>query len=283
MKKTGLEYMGILIGALLISIGLYFFWMPANLAGGGVSGLAIVLKALLPLIPIGVIILCLDVIMFGIGFVTLGKSFGLRSIACSISVSSFMTILEYFFPSRGPISQDVLTMLLIGSLCIAAGQAIVFSLEASSGGTDIIAKVIVKYSQLNIGTALMIADMAVVVCAIGLFGLEKGLYAALGVIITSKLIDYLISGFNVQKYVTVIPSSEEAAVQINEYILQTLERGATIYKAEGAYSKAQKSVITTVIERKEFIELKRYIVATDPLAFVTVQDLHEVVGEGFKK
>ena len=282
MKQLVKEYIGIIIGALLIAIGLYFFWAPSNLAAGGVSGLAIVLKALFPIVPIGILIFILDCLMFMIGFIMLGKSFGLRSLMCSLSVSVLMTGLEFIWPNWQPISDDLLILLIFGALFIAIGQALVFNLEASSGGTDIIAKMITQYTHLNIGTSLMIADMIVVLLATGIFGLEKGLYAALGVLITTNLIDYLISGFNVQRYVMIIPSSSDKVQPINTYILETLERGATIYTAEGAYSKNSKQVITTVIDRKEFIDLKKKLIKIDPLAFMTVQNLHEVVGEGFK-
>lgn len=283
MKKLVAEHIGILIGALFISIGLYFFWLPSQLAAGGVSGLSIAVKAILPFIPIGIIILLLNVIMFGIGFVVLGTSFGIRSIVCSFEISAFMVVFEWVLPHLEPLSKDTLVVLLFGALFIAAGQALVFNLEASSGGTDIIAKIISKFSSLNIGTSLVIADMTVVIIAIGTFGLEKGLYAAMGVIVTSTLIDYIISGINIQKYVTVIPSSLETTQRINDYILNTLDRGATLYHAQGAYSKEQKTVITTVIDRRAFIELKRHISQIDAYAFVTVQNLHEVVGEGFGK
>lgn len=282
MKQLVKEYIGIIIGALLIAIGLYFFWAPSNLAAGGVSGLAIVLKALFPIVPIGILIFILDCLMFMIGFIMLGKSFGLRSLMCSLSVSILMIGLEFIWPNWQPISDDLLILLIFGALFIAIGQALVFNLEASSGGTDIIAKMITQYTHLNIGTSLMIADMIVVLLATGIFGLEKGLYAALGVLITTNLIDYLISGFNVQRYVMIIPSSSDKVQPINTYILETLERGATIYTAEGAYSKNPKQVITTVIDRKEFIDLKKKLIKIDPLAFMTVQNLHEVVGEGFK-
>ncbi|WP_069998275.1 YitT family protein [Cellulosilyticum sp. I15G10I2] len=283
MRKILAEYSGMLLGALFITVGLYFFWLPSQLAAGGISGLSIVIKAILPFVPIGVIILVLDIFMFAIGFVALGKSFGLKSIICSLEIAFLMVILEFLFPDFKPLSKDVLVVLLFGALFIAIGQAIVFNLEASSGGTDIIAKIIARYSGLNIGTALVIADMTIVLLAIGIFGFEKGLYAVLGVIVTSTLIDYIISGINVQKFVTIIPSSCETTAHINTYILHTLDRGATIYHAEGAYSKEKKTVITTVMDRREFIELKRHIAGIDALAFVTVQNLHEVVGEGFKR
>lgn len=282
MKRVIKDYIGIIIGALLIALGLYFFWAPSNLAAGGVSGLAIVLKAIFPKVPIGILIFLLDCLMFAIGFICLGKSFGVRSLMCSLSVSLIMTGLEFIWPSRQPMSHDLLILLIFGALFIAIGQALVFNLGASSGGTDIIAKIMTKYTSLNIGTALMIADMVVVLLATGIFGIEKGLYAALGVLITTNLIDYFISGFNVQRYVMIIPSSSEKIEVINTYILQVLERGATIYTAEGAYSKHPKQVITTVIDRKQFIDLKKQVIQIDPLAFMTVQNLHEVIGEGFK-
>lgn len=283
MKEQVKIYGGIFIGALLIAVGLYFFWAPSDLAAGGVSGLSIVFKSLLPAIPIGVIMFGLDMIMFIIGFILLGKSFGARSLICSISVSSIMTMMEYIWPNWQPISEDQLILLLFGALFIAIGQAIVFNLDASSGGTDIIAKVITKYSGLNIGTALLIADMTVVLFAIGIFGLEKGLYAALGVIIVANLIDYIIEGINVQKYVIIIPSTGEKAKQINQYILNQIDRGTTLYKAEGGYSGEEKIVITTVMNRKEFVDLKKEILKIDKKAFMTVQNMHEVIGEGFAK
>ncbi|WP_054742584.1 YitT family protein [Cellulosilyticum ruminicola] len=283
MKRTALSYLGIIIGALFISIGLYFFWMPFDLAAGGISGLSIVIKAIIPAIPIGIIIFCLDILMFFIGFLVLGKNFGIRSVVCSLTVSFFMIVLEFLWPNVGIVSEDTLIILLFGALFIAIGQAIVFNLEASSGGTDIVAKIINKYTHLNIGVSLMIADLVVVLFATTIFGVEKGLYAALGVLVTSSLIDYIIAGFTVQKYVMIVPSSSEKSEVIKSYILNNLDRGATVYQAEGGYSKHHKMVLTTVMDRKQFIDLKKYVGGVDSRAFMTVQNLHEVVGEGFEK
>ncbi len=283
MKEQVRIYGSILIGALLIAVGLYFFWAPSDLAAGGVSGLSIVVKALIPAIPIGIIMFALDMIMFMIGFIVLGKSFGAKSLICSITVSAIMTAMEWIWPNWQAISEDQLILLLFGALFIALGQAVVFNVEASSGGTDIIAKVITKYIPLNIGTALLIADMVVVLLATSVFGLEKGLYAALGVIIVTNLIDYIIAGLNVQRYVIIVPSNEEGAKKINQYVLKELDRGTTLYKAEGGYSGHEKTIITTVMERKEFLELKKEMTQSDPLAFMMVQNIHEVIGQGFKQ
>lgn len=277
------SYVKILGGSLCVALGLYFFWAPSQLAAGGVSGLAIVIKQLLPMIPLGVIILGLDILMFTIGFIVLGKSFGIKSIISSLSISGYMMILEGFIPQMNPLSQDQLIILIFGALLIAAGQSIIFSQGGSSGGTDIIAKIINKFSHINIGASLMIADMIVVLLAISVFGIEKGLYAALGVIITSSMIDYFISGFNVAKYVMIIPSQEKYIEVINQFILGDLGRGATVYEAKGAYSGNRKQVITTVVGQREFVQIRKFVLEQDADAFVTVQNLHEVCGEGFRK
>lgn len=283
MKKNVTDYLKIFLGSLLIAAGIYYFWAPAQLAAGGISGLAIVIRYILKDVPISLIILCLDAIMFIIGFLVLGKNFGIRSISSSLSIVIATRIYEMITPNMSVLSEDNLILLIFGVVCISLGQAIVFNQGASSGGTDIIAKIISKYTHLNIGVSLLIADMVVVILAISTFGIEKGLYAALGVLGTGMLIDYFISGFNVQKYLMIIPSNEEICDRINEYILKDLKRGATIYRAEGAYSKAPKSVITTVVNRSEFIQIKQYVNSIDASAFVTVQNLHEVLGKGFKQ
>lgn len=282
MKKNVSDYLKIFLGSLLIAAGIYYFWAPAQLAAGGISGLAIVVQYILKDIPISLIILCLDAMMFVIGFLVLGKNFGIRSISSSLSIVIATRLYEIITPNISPLSEDNLIILIFGVICISLGQAIVFNQEASSGGTDIIAKIISKYTHLNIGVSLLIADMVVVILATSTFGIEKGLYAALGVLMTGMLIDYFISGFNVQKYLMIIPSNDESCDLINHYILQDLERGATIYKAEGAYSKSPKRVLTTVVSRSEFIQIKQYVNSVDANAFVTVQNLHEVLGEGFK-
>ena len=280
-KQKIKQYGSMVGGACLIAIGLYFFWAPSHLAAGGISGLSIVIKAILPNIPIGIIMFALDGIMFIIGFLILGKSFGARSLICSGMVSGIMTILEWIWPHWESISQDVLIVLIFGALFISFGQAFIFNAEASSGGTDILAKVLSQYTHLNIGISLLVTDMLVVILAIRIFGLEKGLYAALGVIIVTYLIDYIIEGLNVRKYVVLIPSSMQKAEEIKSFILVQLERGVTIYKAEGGYSGEEKCVMTTVMNRKEFLELKKQVMQMDDLAFMTVQNMHEVVGEGF--
>ncbi|MEG0388595.1 MAG: YitT family protein [Niameybacter sp.] len=282
MKHQIMTYVKIVLGSIAVAIGIYFFWAPAQFAAGGISGLAIVLQSVVPQIPISVLVFGLDILMFLVGFIALGAGFGIKSMTSSLSIALTMRIFEHLIPKVNMLSRDHLVILIFGALFIAFGQAVIFNQEASSGGTDIIAKIISKYTHLNIATSLLIADMVVVLLAISQFGVEKGLYAALGVLITTTLIDYFISGFSVEKYMVIIPSEESLVQPITVYILEELGRGATKYNAEGAYSNKRKSVITTVVDRGEFIRLKEYVSQIDKNAFVTVQNLHEVMGEGFK-
>ncbi|MGL4797877.1 MAG: YitT family protein [Cellulosilyticaceae bacterium] len=282
MEHKWKEYVKIVLGSLAVAVGIYYFWAPAQLAAGGISGLAIVVQSFMTKVPISMIVLGLDVIMFIIGFVMLGAHFGVKSIISSLSIAGCMRVFEWVTPEVAPLSSDLLVVLIFGALFISFGQALIFRQEASSGGTDIVAKIISKFTHLPIAWSLLIADLVVVILATGTFGIEKGLYAALGVILTTMMIDFFISGLSVEKYVVIIPSSQEKTKLFNDYILYTLERGATIYDACGAFSKEKKQVIATVVDRRQFILIKQYVQQIDPSAFVTVQNLHEVVGEGFK-
>lgn len=280
MKNIVKEYIIITIGGLLIASGLYFFLAPTQLAAGGISGLSIVFKEIFPYLSLGSIMLVLEVVMFTLGFIVIGKKFGIKTIYCSFSISIFMIILERILPIATSFSKDTIVMLIFGILFTSGGQALIFNQSASSGGTDIIAMIITKFININIGFALQIADFFVICAAIGVFGIEKGLYALLGVLLNGLLVDYFIAGFNVAKLVVIVSAKTE---EINQYIINQLDRSATVYAATGAYTKQEKQVVTTVVDRRQFIQLKNYITSIDPAAFVTVQQLHEVMGEGFTK
>lgn len=278
IQKNIKAYLVVTIGSLLISAGLYFFLAPAKLAVGGISGLSIVIKELLPAIPIGIIMLTLNVFMFIIGFLIIGKSFGVKTVYSSLTISLSMVLYEKIVVVTGAISQDTLIILIFGMLLTSIGQAMIFNQGASSGGTDIVAKIITKFFPMNIGKALQIADFFIICAAVSVFGIERGLYALLGIMLNGYLVDYIVAGFNVAKYVTVISSKTK---EVTDYIINDLNRSATVYAAKGAYSNQDREVITTVVNRRQFIQLKNHMSAIDPHAFVTVQQLHEVMGEGF--
>lgn len=279
MRETIKEYILITIGAILVAISVHFFLSPANLAAGGVSGIAIILYKFFPKIPIGLMMLVMNAILFVVGFIFIGNNFGAKTIYASLSLSGITWILEKLFPMKGPVVDDLFIVMIFGVLISGAGMALVFNQNASTGGTDIIAKILNKYMHLEIGKALLVSDFFITLGAAAVFGLLTGMYALLAVIVNGFAIDAVIQGFSTCMQVTIISEKGE---KIKSYIIDELSRGVTLYKATGAYTGDSKEVIVTVVSRREFIRLKGYVSMLDKTAFVTVANTHEVLGEGFK-
>ncbi len=272
------SYLLISLGALLVATGICLFFIPANLATGGITGLALVTHKLVPAISIGNALLILNVVLFGIGFLTIGKAFGAKTIYAAALLTGLVYVFDAFVTLDGPIVDDLLVNLIAGILVSGLGLGIVFNQNASTGGTDIIAKVLNKYLNIDIGRSLLMADFIVVTLAAFSFGIELAVYALLGIIMNGFIIDAAIEGFNLKVNVSII-SSESVAIQ--KYIVESLERGATIYTAKGAYTMSDKEIITSVMGKKEFVRLKTHVRALDPKAFVMVSNVREVLGEGF--
>lgn len=278
MKKNFKSFFVIFIGALLVAVGTYFFLAPNHIAAGGISGAAIIINSIFPSLPIGALMMAMEVILFITGILIIGPVFGGKTIFCSFSVSGIILLLEKLFPNVRPLSGDMLVQLIFGVLICGVGMAIVFDQNASTGGTDIIAKIINKYFKISIGKCVLIADIVITVAASIVFGIDKGMYAILGVILNSTLIDTVIKNLNTYKQVAIISNAGE---EIKDYIVDTLDRSATIYYAKGAYNNNEREVITTVVNRKQFLKLKDYIKDIDERAFITVNEVNEVLGEGF--
>lgn len=272
------SYLLISLGAFFVAAGVCLFFIPANLATGGITGLALVIHNIFPIITIGNALLVLNILLFIVGFLTIGKSFGFKTIYASALLTGLIYIFELFAPLNGPLVDDMLVNLIAGILISGFGLGIVFNQNASTGGTDIIAKILNKYLNFDIGRSLLIADLAVVTLAAFSFGIELAVYALLGIIMNGFIIDAAIEGFNLKVSVSIISTKSP---QIQHYIVDTLERGATIYIAKGAYTMNDKEIITSIMDRKEFVRLKMYVKELDPHAFVMVSNVREVLGEGF--
>ncbi len=278
MKKNFKSFFLILLGAFLVAFGTYFFLAPNKIAAGGISGAAIIINSIFPNIPLGILMMGMEVILFTTGIIVIGPVFGGKTIFCSFSVSGLILLLEKFYPKVHPLSNDILVQLIFGVLISGLGMAIVFNQNASTGGTDIIAKIINKYSKISIGKSVLAADIIITIAAALVFGVDKGMYAILGVLINSTIIDNVIRSLNTYKQLAIISTAGE---EIKNYIVENLDRSATIYYAKGAYRNNEREVITTVLDRKQFLKLKDYIKDVDEKAFITVSEVHEVVGEGF--
>jgi uncharacterized membrane-anchored protein YitT (DUF2179 family) len=278
MMKQVQSLLNISLGAFLIALNIHFFLSPNKVGTGGTSGAGIVLAQFMDL-PVGVIMFTLDMLLFILGLILIGPSFGLKSVFASTTLSGMVWGLEVFHPLQNPIGHDVLIQIVIGTLIGAIGVAMIFNQGASAGGTGVLAKIIHKFTGLELGRAVLASDILIVLASAWFFGLQVGLYAFFGLLLKGIMIDRTLQFFNESKEVVIISEHSE---DIKEFIVGDLERGATVHSAKGAFSDDQKEVITTIVGRKDFSKLKAHIQSTDQKAFITVHSMNEIWGNNFK-
>lgn len=277
MKRESIkEFALITIGIFLVAISVVYFFEPNNIAAGGITGLAIVINHYIPFISIGPLVLMMDAILFIVALIVLGAKFGAKTIYSSFLLSTSMWIMQTFIPIN--ITNDLILATIFGTLISAVGMAIVFNANASTGGTDIIAKILNKFFHIEIGKSLLIVDFLVTLLGAVTFGINIGLYGILAVIINGVVIDNIIAGFKTKSEITIISEKNK---EISKFILDDLERGCTFIKGIGGFTGKDTSILYTVLDRNEFIKLKNKIKEIDKNAFITVGEVHEVMGEGF--
>lgn len=272
------EYIMITIAVILMDIGIYVFKFPNNFSFGGVSGLAVVATHFVPLTA-SQINLTVNMILLIFGFMFLGRNFGVKTAYVTILSSVLLNIMEVIFPMSAPLTNETMLELIYAIALPAIATAILFYENASGGGTDIIAMVLRKYSTMNISSALLAVDAIIVVVAYFVFDTRTGLFSVCGLMAKTLLIDKAIERMKLSKYFTIICSKPEP---ICDYIMKDLNRSATVYKAEGAYTHKDRVVILTVMDPKQAILLERYIQSVDPEAFLMVTKSSEIVGKGFR-
>ena len=277
MKRESIkEFALITIGIFLVAISVVYFFEPNNIAAGGITGLAIVINHYIPFISIGPLVLMMDAILFIVALIVLGAKFGAKTIYSSFLLSTSMWIMQTFIPIN--ITNDLILATIFGTLISAVGMAIVFNANASTGGTDIIAKILNKFFHIEIGKSLLIVDFLVTLLGAVTFGINIGLYGLLAVIINGVVIDNIIAGFKTKSEITIISEKNK---EISKFILDDLERGCTFIKGIGGFTGKDTSILYTVLDRNDFIKLKNKIKEIDKNAFITVGEVHEVMGEGF--
>lgn len=277
MKKKNIkEFALITIGILLVAISVVYFFESNNIAAGGITGLAIVINHYIPFISIGPLVLMMDAVLFVIALIVLGAKFGAKTIYSSVLLSVSMWLMQTFIPIN--ITNDLMLATIFGTLISAGGMAIVFNANASTGGTDIIAKILNKFFHIEIGKSLLMVDFLVTLLGAITFGINMGLYGLLSVIINGVVIDNIIAGFKTKSEITIISDKNK---DISKFILNDLERGCTFIKGVGGFTGKDTALLYTVLDRSEFIKLKNKIREIDKNAFITVGEVHEVMGEGF--
>ncbi|GAA0733882.1 YitT family protein [Clostridium oceanicum] len=278
MKKIK-EYGLITLGVFLVAISVTFFLKPNNIAAGGTTGIAIIINSFFPALSVGLLMLIMEIFLYIIAFIVIGNKFGAKTIYAGLMLAGIVGVLEKINPNNHAVTNDLFLAAIFGIFISAIGMAIVFNQNASTGGTDILAKILNKFFHLDIGKALLIVDFIVTLFAAASFGIEIGMYALFCVIINGFMIDYVIEGLNMSKQILIISKNYK---DISKYIINDLNRGCTVFTGTGVYTNSSGYVLYTVLNRKEFIKLKNYIKEVDRRAFITVSDAHEVLGEGFK-
>ena len=276
------RYLLLTAGILITSIGTYFFKFPNNFSTGGVSGLSLILGRVIPseVFTPSIFMLIINTLLLGVGFIFLGKSFAFSTVYCSMLLSFVTAGMERIWPLAAPLTTQPFLELCFAVLLPAFGSAILFHLGASSGGTDIIAMILRKYTSMNIGTALMVADSLITLAALVCFGVESGLYSILGLLMKSTLVDYVGDSFRTKKCFQIIT---DYPGPIKDFIVTNLHRGATLEDVHGAYSNAPKTMIVTVLDRSQAMILRKYVHQIDPHAFMIITASTEIVGKGFLK
>lgn len=298
-KRSVLRWVILLCGIFIMSCSIYFFQTPNDFTLGGIAGIAVIINSFLPeeaarIFTQGVIMIIINVFLLILGMIILGKQCTVRTIICSIVYTGIVWLFEYIDvighiniavgrvneagEALRTLTDEPLLELVYAILLFGVGGALVFNCGASSGGTDIIALIIKKFTKLNVGMCLMIIDMIVVLISFYTFEIDKGLFSVLGLFVKSFLLDGVIESMGKTKYLTIITENPE---KISEYILKVINHGYTMYDAEGGYTHTKKKVLVTVCKRSEALKIKMKIHNEDPSSFVIITDANEILGKGF--
>ncbi len=279
IQDTIKDYVMLTAGTLLIALGVYFFKFPNNFSTGGVSGISIILARYVPSISPGAFVFIINQALLVVGFAVFGRSFGVRTAYSSLVLSGATWGLEYICPMANPLTTQPLLELVFAVTLPAIGSAILFNMQASSGGTDIVAMILRKFTNLNIGNALLFVDFSITVAACVAFGFETGLFSVLGLMIKSMVVDMVLENIKVHKAFQIITSKPE---EIIAFITGELGRGATEIHGEGAFTHENKTVILTVVNRYQAIRLRQYAREVDPHSFTLITNTTEIIGKGFR-
>lgn len=266
-------------GILLMAVGIYFFKATNGFATGGVSGISVILAKIFPAVTQATFMLIINVLLLIVGVIVLGRSCGLSTIYCSIILSIENWLFEYFIPLSKPLTDQPLLELVYAVLLTGIGSAIIFKCGSSTGGTDIIALILKKFTSLNVAQALLVSDFIIAASTFFVYDVKIALFSLLGLFAKVFVVDDVLDSINMFKSFTIITTKPE---EIDKFILSDLHHGATTYKAEGAYTKEGRTVIMTVCRRSEAIRLRKKVKEIDPHSFIIITKTSEIMGKGFR-
>lgn len=278
-RKWFLSYSLIIVGSFILACGFVFFITPNKIVPGGVYGISIVLHYLFGT-PVGAMALAFDIPLTILGIKVLGPRFGFKTVLGFSLTAIFNDTLTIFWGYKPLVEGDVLLSSVFGGVLVGLGLGLMFKSKATSGGSDIIASILNKYTKMPLGQLMILVDSVIVLLGLVVFGDWKiPLYSWIVIFITGKVIDVVLAGISYDKSLFIISEKHE---EIRDKIIHNLNRGGTLIEGKGMYNMAERKIIFTVVSRRELSILQEYIHQIDPRAFMTVIDATEILGEGFK-
>lgn len=271
-KLSFKEFLTLTVGSAIVAIAVYFFMLPSKVTVGSVSALALVISNFIPF-PVSVITFTINALLLVVGYLLVGPEFGIKTVYTSLVMPCFMGLLEVIAPGNAPIAGDPLLDIICYILIVSIGQAILFSCNASSGGLDIVAKLMNKFFHMELGKAISLSGMLVALSSALCYDKKTVVLSVLATYFCGMIVDYFIFGMNIKRRVCILsPKFDE----ILSFILHELHSGATIYEGIGAYNNQPRKEIITIVDKQEYRLLMDYLKQTDPNAFITVYSVQEI-------
>ena len=277
VTKNLWEYAVVTVSTLIMVFGNYFFKFPNNFAFGGITGFSTIVSALTKFSASQFTFIA-NMVLLVMGFIFIGKGFGMKTVYSSVLMSLALGAMDRWFPMGKPLTDQPILELVFAVFLPAVGSALLFNIGASSGGTDIIAMIFKKYTSFNIGTMLLVVDCFSVLMAFVVFDVTTGHFSTLGLIGKSLMIDGVIENINLCKCFNIVCDNPEP---ICDFIIKELNRSATVYQAQGAFTHHRKTVIMTTMRRSQAVKLRNFIRQAEPTAFMLISNSSEIIGKGF--
>lgn len=271
-KNTVKDFLIITLGTLIVATSVYFFMMPLHITVGSGTALAMVASNFIPL-PVSVLSLILNIVLLLIGFLLIGPEFGAKTVYCSILMPLYLAVFEWLLPNFQSLTQDPLLDVICYILVVGIGLAILFPRNASSGGLDIVAKILNKYMKIDLGVAMSISGILVSLTSAFCYDTKTVVISVLGTFFGGILVDYFIFGMNIKRRVCIISPKLDVFV---DFILHELHSGATLNEIIGAYDNTPRKEIITIVDNQEYRKLMDFVRKEDPNAFVTVYAVSEM-------
>ncbi len=273
------EFVMLTLATILLDVGVFFFKFPNNFSFGGVTGISVILSKLFSLSS-ATYNLIINMALLVLGFLFLSKGFGVKTVYISVLSSLLLSAMERYIPMEGPLTDEPVLELIFAIVLPAVSAAIMFNLNASGGGTDIIAMILKKYARFDIGAALFLVDLGIVIAACFVFDIKTALFSFVGLMAKTLVVDTTIENVNLCKYFTIITNHPD---DILDFIHEQLGKGATVFEAKGSYSNQKKYVIFTVLKRGQAVMLRNYIKLNHTKdTFLMITNSSEIIGKGFR-